>query len=175
VAGVNPWILVLLGSAAQGCWGAVAVVNPWIPVLVGSAAQGCWGAVALVNPWILVLLGGAAQGCWGAVAVVNLWILVLLGGAAQLDPDLLRNAIAKKKNKLASRLMIRKALASFSTEMHEGLQMDLNKYTRAEVIRKLQPVGAGKHKKPSLVKKEKTTKLVKALLLSFVGRAEGVS
>jgi hypothetical protein len=93
----------------------------------------------------------------------------------QLDPDLLRNAIAKKKNKLASRLMIRKALASFSTEMHEGLQMDLNKYTRAEVIRKLQPVGAGKHKKPSLVKKESTTKLVKALLLSFGGRAEGVS
>ena len=73
-----PWILVLVGSAAQGCWGAVAVVNPWIPVLVGSAAQGCWGAVALVNPWILVLLGGAAQGCWAAVAVVNPWTLVLL-------------------------------------------------------------------------------------------------
>ena len=72
----------------------------------------------------------------------------------ELDPDLLRNAIAKKKGKLASRLMIRRALASFSPEMHEGLQMDLKKYSRAEVMRKLQPVGSGKSKKTSVVKKE---------------------
>jgi hypothetical protein len=72
----------------------------------------------------------------------------------QLDPDLLRNAIAKKRNKLASRLMIRRALASFSQEMHEGLQMDLKKYSRVEVMRKLQPVGTGKFKERSMVKKE---------------------
>ena len=85
----------------------------------------------------------------------------------ELDPDLLRSAIAKKKNKLASRLMIRKALASFSPEMHEGLKMDLKKYSRAEVMRKLQPVGAGKHKKASIVKKEVTKKVDKVSYLSY--------
>ena len=79
----------------------------------------------------------------------------------QLDPDLLRNAIAKKKTKLASRLMIRRALASFSSEMHDGLEMDLKKLTRAEVMRKLQPMGTGKFKKSSVVKKEVKKKVDK--------------
>jgi len=80
----------------------------------------------------------------------------------ELDPDLLQNAIAKKRGKLASRFMIRRALASFSPEMHEGLQMDLKKYSRAEVMRKLQPVGSGKVKKTSEVKRAMKKKLNKA-------------
>ena len=58
--------------------------------------------------------------------------------------------------------MIRRALASFSPEMHEGLQMDLKKYSRAEVMRKLQPVGNSKFKKKSVVKKEVKKKVDKA-------------
>ena len=48
---------------------AVAVVNPWILVLVGSAAQGCWGAVAVVNPWILVQLRVLASGAFGMLSL----------------------------------------------------------------------------------------------------------
>ena len=40
--------------------------------------------------------------------------------------------------------------------------MDLKKYSRAEVMRKLQPVGSGKFKKTSVVKKEVKKKLDKA-------------
>ena len=45
--------------------------------------------------------------------------------------------------------------------MQEGLEMDLKKFSRAEVMRKLQPVGAGKFKKSSIVKKEVKKKVDK--------------
>ena len=40
--------------------------------------------------------------------------------------------------------------------------MDLKKFTRAEVMRKLVPVGAGKFKKNSMVKKDVKKKVDKA-------------
>ena len=57
-----------LSCCQQGLRGAVAVVNPWILVLLGSAAQGCWGAVAVVNPWILVQLRVLASGAFGMLS-----------------------------------------------------------------------------------------------------------
>ncbi|MCP4243060.1 MAG: hypothetical protein GY772_21105, partial [bacterium] len=67
----------------------------------------------------------------------------------ELHPDLLQHAVCKRQSKVSARLLIRRALCIISPELQEGLQLDLHKSSRAEVMRKLVPVGASRFKKQS--------------------------
>ena len=77
------------------------------------------------------------------------------------DPKLASQKVDKSRYKQLSRMMIRRALADFSEELHEGLQADLKKHTRAELMRKLKPMGAISNSK-------KTRKMVKSSKLKMV-------
>ena len=60
----------------------------------------------------------------------------------ELNPEVVRSALKSRRKKVSSRSMIKRALANFSSEMQEGLQIDLKTQTRAEIMRKLRLVGA---------------------------------
>ena len=60
----------------------------------------------------------------------------------EFNPEVVKSALRSRRKKLSSRLMIKSALANFSSEMQEGLQLDLKTMTRAEIVRKLRLVGA---------------------------------
>ena len=65
----------------------------------------------------------------------------------KIDPEIVKNAVKRRKREVSNRLMIRRALSNFSPEMQAGLELDLKKKTREEVMRKLVPVGASKEMK----------------------------
>ena len=59
---------------------------------------------------------------------------------------------------MTERLRIKSALAEMPQEIHAGLQKDLTKFSRAELLRKLCPVGklkGGKGGAPKITKKTK--------------------
>jgi hypothetical protein len=60
----------------------------------------------------------------------------------ELYPEVVKSALRRRRQKVGSRLMIKRALANFSSEMQEGLQLDLKTQTPAEIMRKLRLVGA---------------------------------
>jgi hypothetical protein len=43
----------------------------------------------------------------------------------ELNPEVVESALRSRRKKVSSRLMIKRALANFSSEMQEGLQLDL--------------------------------------------------
>jgi len=80
----------------------------------------------------------------------------------ELDPEVVKSALKIRQRNLANRFMIRRAMASFSPELAAGLEMDLKKSTRAELMQRLRPCGASKDQKRSRdnAKKEKSLKQV---------------
>ena len=83
----------------------------------------------------------------------------------ELNPEIVKTALKNRRQKQSSRLMIRRALASFSPELQAGLELDLQTQTRAEVMRKLRPTGASKKKprkdaKKSAKKEKNLTQVV---------------
>ena len=72
----------------------------------------------------------------------------------KIDPELVKSALRSRKKDISSKIMIRRALSSFSQEMHDGLQLDLKKMTRSEVMQKLVTTGASKRKGDSAKKND---------------------
>ena len=75
----------------------------------------------------------------------------------ELDPEFLKRSIKMRRKTVSSRLMIKRALAAFSPEIHQGLQLDLQKFTRQEVMSKLKASGAGGHKRKKVQQVKKLT------------------
>ncbi len=82
----------------------------------------------------------------------------------KLHQEIVDRAVHKRQSKVTGRMLIRRALSSFAPELHTGLQLDLKKKTRAEIMRQLAPVGASQHKRKSWVKKATTKTELKATL-----------
>ena len=78
------------------------------------------------------------------------------------NPHLAVKKSAKRRDKMTTRSKIKIALASFCEELHQGLEQDLKKNTRSELMRKLQPAGChGTKKKAAKAKKKLKLKTFK--------------
>ena len=99
----------------------------------------------------------------------------------ELNPEMVKSALKTRGKAVGNRFMIKRALAHFSPELYEGLQLDLKKMSRQEVMRRLRPIGAdgkknkdrrkldNKHKKQALNLK-KVARYHKQYSYSWLGR-----
>ena len=72
----------------------------------------------------------------------------------KLNPQMVKSALKGRGRAIGNRFMIKHALADFSPELYEGLQTDLKKKSRLEVMQRLRPTGASKTKQQKIDKKK---------------------
>ena len=85
----------------------------------------------------------------------------------ELNPEVVQSALKSRKKQVGSIFMIKRALQGFSPELAAGLDLDLKKMTRQEVMRRLRPTGAAK--KGSQAKKDQGKNKKKEMNLKKVG------
>ena len=89
----------------------------------------------------------------------------------ELNPEMVKHALKRRGGRIGNRFMIKRALAHFSPELYAGLQLDLKKMTRQEVMRRLRPVGVDAKKNKERRKADKQIKK-KTVNLKKVARYE---